>query len=408
MSLIADRIPVIDADSHVSEPPDLWTARMSKRWVELTPHIVASDLPSGDLWVIGDHVLGPAWGMAPAGWRHSFPSHPRVIEEVDPAAWEPVARASRLDDFGIRAQVLYPNILGAHLRTVMEVGDRDFQLACFRAYNDFLTDFAAAAPGRFVPIMALPLFDVDESVREIERCAEQGHKGILFANGPENAGLPRLREPHWDPVFRAAQDAGLSINFHIGFAVSAPRTARPDDQRGDEQKLWDAFGSGADFSAFVPDSVKLTTMGFLSNAQAIAELILSGLCERYPSLNFVSVESGYGYVPYLIEALDWQWINYDGERLVPDRLRPSEYFRRQIYTTFWFEREVLTRQIDLYPDNVMFETDFPHPTCIAPGPASKSDSARNLIERHLGGLGDDLLRKILYENANRVYRIDES
>jgi predicted TIM-barrel fold metal-dependent hydrolase len=156
----------------------------------------------------------------------------------------------------------------------------------------------------------------------------------------------------------------------------------------------------------IPDVVKLTTMGFLSNAQAIAELIVSGLCARYPALNFVSVESGFGYIPYLLEALDWQWINYDATNLFPDRLLPSEYFRRQIYTTFWFETESMTRVVDLYPDNVMFETDYPHPTCIAPGPASMTDSARNVIEQNLHTLPDVLLRKLLFENAARLYGIN--
>jgi uncharacterized protein len=405
MSDIADRMSVIDTDSHVSEPADLWESRMPQRWAELTPRIKATDRPSGDIWVIGDRELGPAWGFAPAGWKYPFPSHPRVVEEVDPAAWEPGARVRKLDEFGIRAQVLYPNILGVHIRTLMEVGDRAFQAACFSAYNDFLAECAQAAPGRFIPIMAVPLFDLEASVREIERCIEMGHKGILFSNAPEKAGLPALRDPHWDPIFRTAEDAGLSVNFHIGFGEAAPAVRTGESNRQGDQKLWDAFASGFGVTELIPDVVKLTTMGFLSNAQAIAELIVSGLCARYPILNFVSVESGFGYIPYLIEALDWQWINYDATNLFPDRLLPSEYFRRQIYTTFWFETDSLTRVVDLYPDNVMFETDFPHPTCIAPGPASRTGSARSVIQENLYSVPEDILRKLLFENAARVYGI---
>jgi len=120
MALIADRMPVIDVDSQVSEPPDLWLSRLPKRWADIAPRVVATGRASGDQWLLGDHELGPAWGFAPAGWREPFPSHPRVIDEVDPAAWEPAARAHRLDEFGIWAQVLYPNILGVHIRTLME------------------------------------------------------------------------------------------------------------------------------------------------------------------------------------------------------------------------------------------------------------------------------------------------
>ncbi|HEX4432721.1 MAG TPA: amidohydrolase family protein [Frankiaceae bacterium] len=404
--MIVDDIPVVDVDSHVSEPPGLWLDRLPRHWHDLAPRIESTDTPAGDMWFVDGRKMSPAWGLAPAGWREGFPSHPRVIGEVDPAAYDPVVRAQRLDEFGIRAQLLYPNLLGAHLRTFMAVGDSDFRLACFRAYNDFLADFAAAAPGRFVPIAALPFFDLDASVAEIERCAALGHKGILLANQPELAGLPRLRDPHWHPLFRAAEDAGLSVNFHVGFAMAAAAGDEAVTMSEEERKLWQAFADGK-AGEMLPDIIKNTVVAiFMSNAAAITELIVSGLCDRYPDLPFVSVESGFGYVPWLLEALDWQWLNYSGRQLMPGRLLPSEYFRRQIYATFWFEGPTMQRLVDLYPDNLMFETDFPHPTCIAPGPASTSPTARDLIEQNLGSLPDGIRRKVLSETASRLYHLD--
>ena len=403
--MIVDEIPVIDVDSHISEPPDLWLTRLPSRWRDLAPRVVATDSPAGDIWMVDGRKMTPAWGLAPAGWREGFPSHPRVIEEVDPAAYDPAARARRLDEFGIRAQLLYPNILGAHIRTIMAVGDREFQLACFRAYNDFLTEFAASAPGRFVPITALPFFDIDASVRELERCAELGHKGVLLANQPELAGMPRLRDPCWDPLFRAAEAARLPVNFHVGFALAAP-AGEGVAMNEEEKKLWDAFADGR-ASTVLPDIVKNTVVSiFMSNAGAITELIVSGLCERFPDLPFVSVESGFGYVPWLLEALDWQWLNYSGRTILPDRLLPSEYFRRQIFTTFWFEGPAMAQQVEAYRDNVMFETDFPHPTCISPGPASYSPTARDLIEANLVSLSDDTRRRVLSTTAAHLYDLD--
>ncbi len=403
MSTIADRMPVIDTDSHVSEPPDLWTSRLPRRWADLAPRIVHTDKWYGDLWVVGDRPLVPAWATAPVGWKEHWPSYPRVQSEVDPAAYDPVSRAQRLDEFGIHAQVLYPNIVGFNLRTILAVGERDFHLACIRAQNDFFGDFAAAAPGRFIPTIAVPFFDLDESIREIERCAGLGHKGILFANAPEKAGFPPLRDAHWHPLLRTAEEAQLSVNFHIGFGEFEPTTARGTDQgASDEQRRAASLVSNTDRSDFVKASV----LAIQSNAEAIVELIVSGLCHRYPTLSFVSVESGFGYVPYLLEALDWQWLNGGAEVAYPDRLKPSDYFRRQIYTSFWFERESLSRLVDLYPDNVMFETDFPHPTCLAPGPASHTDSARRVIDANLADLPDATLRKLLYETAARVYHLD--
>ena len=402
--MIADEIPVVDVDSHLSEPPGLWLDRLPQRWQDLAPRVVPTDSAAGDMWMIDGRPLSPAWGLAPAGWKEGFPSHPRVVEEVDPAAYDATARVQRLDEFGIRAQLIYPNLVGNHIRSIMLVGDRAFQVAVFSAYNDFLADFAATAPGRFVPIAALPFFDIEESVRELHRCAAIGHKGLLLANKPELAGLPPIKHPYWHPLFAAAQDLDMSVNFHVGFALAAPQGSQSTDP--EQERLWKAFHDGRAHSV-LPDIIKNTVVSiFMSNAGAITELIVSGLCDRFPNLPFVSVESGFGYVPWLLEALDWQWLNYSGPATFPDRLLPSEYFRRQIYATFWFERESLSSQVEAWADNIMFETDFPHPTCIAPGPASTSPTARNLIEQNLAGLSESTRRKVLSTTAARLYHLD--
>jgi predicted TIM-barrel fold metal-dependent hydrolase len=132
---------------------------------------------------------------------------------------------------------------------------------------------------------------------------------------------------------------------------------------------------------------------------------MSGVCHRFPRLNFISVESGFGYVPFLLASLDWQWMNSPVPRESPDWLLPSEYFRRQIYATFWFEPGV-ERQIDLYPDNVMFESDFPHPTSLSPGPGSTALDAKDTIAANLAGLSEEILEKVLYKTAARIYHLD--
>ena len=73
-----------------------------------------------------------------------------------------------------------------------------------------------------------------------------------------------------------------------------------------------------------------------------------------------------------------------------------------MYATFWFEQGI-HRQIDLYPDNVMFESDFPHPTSLSPGPGSYAKSAKETIAANLAGLDDATLRKVLHETASSVY-----
>ena len=400
--MIVDRIPVVDADSHLTERAGVWVDRMPAKYLDIAPRIVTS--PSGrEVWLIGDKMVQGAAATSAAGGAEYWPDYPMTLAEVDPAAYDATARAARLDEYGIRAQVLYPNLLAFNLFELFQVGDEPFRLACMQAYNDYLTEFAAEAPGRFVPIAVLPFWDVDATVREIERVHEAGHGGLLFANAPEMVGLPPLRDRHWDPVYAAAEERHLSLNFHIGFGgfdstlgVSAfPSRSRRNSVEGMEE-----------LAQFRADLSKVSTLGLISNSRAIVEVLVSGICDRFPGLNFVSVESGFGYVPYLLEALDWQWLNNGAREAFSDRMMPSEYFKRQVYATFWFEGPTVTRFIDDYADNVMFESDFPHPTSLSPGPVSHTDSPDKVIEANLSELSDEILTKILHGNAERIYNLE--
>lgn len=404
--LLSARYPVVDTDSHLTEPPGLWADRLPARYAEIMPRVRRS--PGGrDVWLLGDRVIAPAWGSAPAGFSDYWPAHPRTIDEVDPAAHDPHARARHLDRAGISSQVIYPNILSFNLQDLLSIGDAAFHLACVRAYNDFLVDFARAAPGRFIPIMCLPFWDLPAAVAEVERCAALGHKGILFGSTPQVLGLPVLRDPHWDPIFARAQEAGLPINFHIGFAQHSDEKTRKSQSRGGRGATDDGPQARQRAIEFRTNEV-LQISNMLNQANTIGELIVSGLCERYPRLDFVSVESGFGYLPYYLDGLDWQWYASGSAAILPERLLPSEYFRRQIHATFWFEHRTVERLVDLYEDNVMFESDFPHPTCLAPGPVSHTDLPNKVIQHNLTKLPERILRKILFENAARVYRLEDT
>lgn len=383
---------VVDVDSHVTEPRDLWTSRVPRRWRDEVPQVVAHPRTDRLVWRIGDY-LGPDVGaFSTAGFDAFWPSTPSTYEHMLEATYDPVARLRQLDADQIWAQVLYPNIVGFETDAIIRLG-ADVAVACIRAYNDFIVEWAATDRRRLVPVMMLPLWDLGASLAELQRCLEAGVHAMLFAGHLELIGLPSIWERHWDPLFAAAQEADVSVNLHIGFSGI---TVEQRESMNEELNDISAF----DVCAFV----KRMSVAFMNSGDTIADLILSGSCDRFPDLTFVSVESGFGYVPYLLDGLDWQWENADGRRREPHRLLPSEYFRRQIMATFWFERGSL----DLLPafqDNVMFETDFPHQTCVAAGPASFSPSPAELIERNLAAIPAGVREKALWTNAARVYRI---
>lgn len=379
-------VAIIDTDSHLSEPKDLWTSRMPQRWQDLAPRVVSGD-DGVEVWQIGDKRMLPAGATTMAGWSEFPPKHPPKMELADPGGYDPRQRVARLDEYGIDRQLLYPNLLGFFAATFMGMDEPELMKACVRAYNDFVADFSAEGDHRFVPLAALPYWSVEDCVAELERCYEAGHRGIVFPPDPTKVGLPALSDPHWDPVFEVAQGLELSVNLHIGFGAFT------------DQNAGDAVGEQGR-SGYARNG----TLLFMGNVESITELCMSGVCSRFPRLKFVSVESGFGYLPFLCESMDWQWINAGKRHHNPDEPMPSEVFHRQIFATFWFEQGL--RGLEDFEDNAMFSTDYPHPTSLAPGPNSDSDYPSVMAERALSGRSEELVAKVLHRNAAHVYNLD--
>ena len=379
MSTTIETMPLVDIDTHFTEPPDLWTSRAPAALRDVAPRVVAND--SGKpMWIVGrDLPLSPPGfcvirsdGSKIAG-RFSL----ETFEEMTPAASEATARVRSMDELGIRLQIVYPNILGFAGGSIMRVEDPALRRFCVSAYNDGVSELQARAAGRLLPQALIPFWDVKLAVEELERCQDDlGLSGFTMTDSPEAWGQPSLNDAYWNPLWAVAQERGLPVNFHIGSG-------------GTGGLVW----GGMDVA---PTLASISTILFMNNMRCLVNLIFSGLLDRFPALNFVSVESGIGWIPFLLEACEYQL----DENAVPLKLRPREYFARQIYASFWFEREDVAHTIGrLGSSNVMVETDFPHPTCLYPGPRKK-------LEQALAPLPVEAQRKVLYENAARVYHLD--
>jgi predicted TIM-barrel fold metal-dependent hydrolase len=391
--MLAVNPTVIDADSHILEPADLWTSRVASKYKDLVPRVEIEPKTNHSHWRIGDYWLWPAGYWAQAGFDQYPPLQPWEFEDVDPASYDAVERLKRLDEYGVDAQLLYPNVVGFQAPRMLELGP-ELATICVRAYNDFLLEWASANIDRLIPIAMLPYWDREASVAEMKRCVELGHRGVLFANKFERVGLPTFSDPYWDPIYATAQDLGVPVNYHIGFAL--PEFAE------------EFFG--ADLLA--AKRTQLETVRFnkaliaasmlMTQCDVVGRLVTSDLCDRFPRLDFVSVETGLGQMPFYLEALDWHWKAYGN----PSReLLPSEYFKRQCYGTFWFERSTLSLLAE-YPNNFMFSTDYPHPTSLSPGPASSAVPAKQHIAEAFADVDPLLAAKALNGNAARVYSLD--
>ena len=379
---------VIDCDTHVSEPPDLFTSRLPAKWQEDAPKVVRNAERGFDVWAVGKDQLPttPIGQTAVAGWPEPFPAAPLTFDEIPLGAHDAKARLEYMDALRIWSMVIYPNVGGFGSQAFLQLGDPELMLACVRAYNDFLTEWCSAAPGRLIPITAVPFWDVDATVKEIERCAKAGHKGILFTGAPQDHGQPRLADPHWNPLWECAQANALPVSFHIG---SGEFTS------GD----W----SMEDVANYTPGGINAqVAIGlFLDNGRQIVDLLFSGVLPRHPDLKVISVESGIGFLPFLLEACDYTFEYGKTRRDNPAfKLLPSEYFHRQVYGCYWFEEIAPREMLDKLPvDNILFETDYPHPVCLY-------GNVREKIEAGLTGATPENRTKLLFDNAAKLYGID--
>ena len=396
-------IPIFDSDTHVTEPPDLWTSRVASKWGDLVPHVRFDPGNAGedkdgisllstqaeDAWYIGEEKIAGAASSAPAGWKEPYPSHPPTLAEALPSTYDASERLKYMDEMGIAANVLFPNVAGLGSQIFLKLKEPKLMLECARAYNDFLIDWVAPDPKRFVPMCCTTFWDVETAPAEIERAAKMGHRGLVFTGTPQSHGLPLLADRHWDPIWAAAQACNMPICFHVG--------------SGDFDEMIDpdyikSFGLKTFFAL-------QTTKTFLENGNQLADLLLSGILPRFPELKFISVESGIGWIPFVLESVDYHFQVGEAAKERPEfKMLPSEYFHRQVYGCYWFERTAPKYLLEAVGvNNILFETDFPHPTCLYGREAIDSH-----IEAGLGGQPEAVQRRILHDNAAELFGFDLS
>lgn len=375
----------IDVDTHITEPGDVWTSRLPARFRDRAPRMVRSD-DGVDTWQFGrTNRPIPVGATAIAGWKEPFPAFPRNLDECPPAAYDARARLAYMDEIGAWASGLYPNIGGFGSESFLGLDDPDLMLACVQAYNDWLIEWIAPDPRRFIPVMATPFWDVDAAVREIHRARQLGHKAVLFMGAPQDFGFPFLGDAHWAPLWKALQDVDLPVSLHIGSG----------DFTGDLVNL-DRFAAHGITASIVTQSMGV----LLQNAIQMMDIAMSGILPRNPHLRIVSVESGIGWLPFVREALDhgFHYTNVAAEK--PEfRKAPSEYLREQVWACTFFEEFAPRKLLDaIGVDRVMFETDYPHPICLHGNVREKIDAA---LSEHPAAVQ----RRILFDNAAALYAV---
>lgn len=386
---------IVDADSHVTEVPDLWTSRMSKKWGDMIPQVRFDEKSGRDCWFAGDKNFGPIANTAAVRIDETGKLKHVVarlddavgIPQIHPSAYDAKERIKVLDERGIQAQVLYPNMnfVGEELHDVVD--DPAFKLENIQAYNDWLIEWASEAPDRLLPIALVPFFDVREAAKEVYRAKELGHRGIAMTGKPQYHGQPFLADRHWDPLWAAIEEVDLPVNIHLG--------AGPEGAGG----LFNA-GRIATEGGMAGAGPRIATELFLDNAGSYVDFLNSGILPRFPDLKVVSVEGGMGWVNFVLESLDFHFKRFETLKSRPEfEELPSFYFHRQCYVTYWFEQLDPLHVETLGANNIMFETDFPHSTSLTPPEMEWA------IDVGLGRVPEDVKARVLGLNAAELYGV---
>lgn len=379
---------LISIDDHVIEPPHVWQDRLPEKYREAGPRFVEVegdfiDVAGNDVsgqreaWVFEDRMY-PNFALNAVVDRDpsEFGSEPYRLEEIMPGCHQPEERVADMDRDGIQAQLCFPTFPRLAGTVFLEADDKDLALLCVRAYNDFIIDeWCGAAPDRLIPMVVLPLWDVDLCVEEIERTAAKGTKAISFPESPARLGLHSFHDRGWNPVFAAAQEADLALCMHFGSSGMPPETS--DDA---PQALW------------------IATMG-TNSMIAAADLVYSPVFHEFPDLRVALSEGGIGWIPYMLERVDYVWERHRfWTGLAPD-VRPSELFRRHIWGCFIDDTTGIRARHEIGIDRICWECDYPHSD-------SNWPNSRKLLAEELLDVPDSEARRIAEMNARELLRFD--
>jgi predicted TIM-barrel fold metal-dependent hydrolase len=376
--MLPDDTKIISVDDHVIEHPRVWLDRLPSKYVDAAPRI--EKLPDGnDTWLYegkqsGNFALNAVAGKHP----REFGMDPRSYDDMLPGCYRIEDRIKDMDIDGVWAQLCFPNFGGFAGSTFFAAEDKDLAKLCISAYNDFILDeWCAYAPERQIPLVMVPYWDVEASVREIERTAAKGAKSVSFIEAPHKLGLPSYHTDHWDPILRVCEEAGLPLSMH--------------------------FGSGGMPPGLAPDGdffIGIALFG-LNSMMATVDLLISDVFYKFPDLKVALSEGGIGWMPYILERTDYTWERHRYYTGMADASRPSEIFRNNIFGCFIYDDAGLEQIDRIGEDNIMFEGDYPHSD-------SNWPHTRKMLEESLSHVPDDVARKIAEGNARKLFNFPRS
>src|SRR5438874_1162945 len=367
-------IPIFSVDDHVVEPADVWTSRVPAKFRDRAPHVVEDG--GREYWQYEDtRILTMGLNAVAGKPREAWSMEPTRFVDMIPGCYDPAERARDLLTQGVLASISFPTLPRFGGLLFNGFADKELAHACVMAWNDFILDeWCPGGPeGLFVPMIITTVWDPELGAAEIARCIDKGAKALCFTENPAPEGLPSFHDPeHWNPIWQVCEEAGLPVCMHIGSSGWVP-----------------LIDPAAPFSATIAGA---TAGGML----ACVNLLLSGVCERFPEIKVVWSEAGIGWIPSTLERCDRQIDRHQHWAGKPEALTPTELFQRNMWSCMVEEPQGLQLWEWIGEDKILAETDYPH----ADTPFPHTQKAYAEV---FAGIPERVVEKVSHGNAERLF-----
>lgn len=371
---LQDYMQILSVDDHLIEPPRVFVDRVPRKYFDVVPRII-EDENKHHVWTFEGQRY-PQIGLNAVAGRDvtEYGIEPVRYEDMIPGCYDPIERVKDMDLDGVQAAMCYPSFPGFAGRVFLQAQDHELAYLCVQAWNDFSAEeWSGSAPGRFIPLAMLPVWDIELCVKEIDRVARMGARAITFPENPAPLGLPSFHTNHWDPLFEAVQDAGLPLCLH--------------------------FGSSSHVPGFTEDAPLAVSIALYStNLMATTtDLLFSGALQRHPRLKVVLAEGGIGWIPYILERCDYVWDRHRWYQDIDRHTRPSDLFRKHFYGCFIDDSFGIQVRHDIGIENLTFEVDYPHSD-------SQWPNTRRYASEAFANVPDEEVHRIVELNTRKLFR----
>jgi predicted TIM-barrel fold metal-dependent hydrolase len=369
------RYLLISVDDHLVEPRDVFLGRLPASLAEHAPRVVEDD-EGVEWWLIEGRKEPNIGANSVVGRpREEWSAEPTRYDEMRRGVWDIHERVRDMDINGVYASLCFPSmVFGFAGQRFLHMKDRELGLACVKAYNDWIIEeWASPYPERIIPCQVPWLRDPSVAAEEVRRNAARGFKAVAFTENPELLGLPSIHSGHWDPFLAACEETDTVVNLHVGSSsqITRPSTDSPPDV-----------------------TIALFTVNALT---ASVDWLFSRIPVRFPGIKVVFSEGGFGWVPMVLDRLEYletrtvtlTWQGVD--------VTPAEAFRRNFWFTSYWDPSSFALRDRIGLDHLMIESDYPHADTTWP------DTQARMAEQ-LEGMPEADVRRITHENAAALYR----